>query len=139
MLKNIKEVSILMEQLTAVSNFLTDDRKHKLETIKVILKENQDNPEIDSICGSVLSSNPIFIEAYQLIRDYIANIIEIDTFVKNHKLIGPLRLSELWDLREECLSSISDIVVVTLNKFVDAMYYSLATKHNSTTYFVSLN
>ena len=128
-----------MEQLTAVSHFLTDDRKHKLETIKVILKENQDNPEIDSICGFVLSSNPIFIEAYQLIRDYIANIIEIDTFVKNHKLIGPLRLSELWDLREECLSSISDIVVVTLNKFVDAMYYSLATKHNSTTYFVSLN
>ena len=139
MLKNIKEVSELMEQLTAVSHFLTDDRKHKLETIKVILKENQDNPEIDSICGSVLSSNPIFIEAYQLIRDYIANIIEIDTFVKNHKLIGPLRLSELWDLREECLSSISDILVVTLNKFADTMYYSLSTKHNSTTYFVSLN
>ena len=134
MLKNIKEVSELMEQLTAVSHFLTDDRKHKLETIKVILKENQDNPEIDSICGSVHSSNPIFIEAYQLIRDYIANIIEIDTFVKNHKLIGPLRLSELWDLREECLSSISDIVVVTLNKFVDVMHFSLATKHNITTY-----
>ena len=139
MLENTKEVSELMEQFSSVANqYLTFNRKLRLETIRVVLKENQDDPEIDNICKSILTSNTIIVEAYQLTKKFLWNIKEIDELINSDEPIGPLELAKLWSLREECTSSIADAMIFAFNKYIDNIYDALLA-NRKITYFVSLN